>query len=510
MTNPEVYTSIVPFLAVMVSMVAVPLILLSSKKPNLREFWTLAAAFIKFPLVLSLLPDAFNGRVAEFTFLEISPGIALQLKADPAGLFFAIVASGLWILTSFYSIGYVRGGNEQKQTRYFASFAICLSATIGIAFSANLLTFLIFYEILSIATYPLVIHKETPEAMRSGRQYLTYALTAGVVLIAAIAWTYSIAGSIDFKPGGLLEGMIHDPWAAKLLFILFMGGVGVKAGIMPLQSWLPAAMVAPTPVSALLHAVAVVKSGVFGVIRVAGFVFGPENMQMFGLGTMLAVFASATIILASLIALKQDNLKRRLAYSTVGHLSYIVLGVALLTPEGFTGGLLHLSFHATTKIALFFCAGAIYINLHKTEISQLDGIGRVMPFTMASFTIGAMGLIGVPPINAFVSKLFLCRGAVSSGNDIFLVVFLISGILNLAYFFPIIHRAFFKVGSEDLAKHGEASPLMVVPICIVAVLSIMLGLMPNLFFNFYDLANGITSAVMQQAGPIVGVAGLQP
>lgn len=489
------YTSIVPFLAVLVSLAAVPLIYASTNRPNLREFWTLAAAFIKFPLILSLLPDALAGRVAEFTILEISPGIALQLKADATGLFFALVASGLWILTSFYSIGYMRGAGEKKQTRYFASFAVCLSATIGIALSANLLTFLIFYEMLSLATYPLVVHKESKEAIRIGRQYLIYAMSAGIVLLAAIGLTYFIAGTLDFKPGGLFGDAVLDPTLIKIVFILFLAGVGVKSGIMPIHSWLPAAMIAPTPVSALLHAVAVVKSGVFGVIRVVGFVFGPEVMHAFSLNLILAVFAGATILLASLIALQQDDFKYRLAYSTVGHLSYIILGLALLTPIGFTGGLLHLSAHATTKIALFFCAGAVYVNLHKTKVSQLDGVGKVMPWTMAAFTIGAMGLAGIPPINAFVSKWFLCVGALQADQLIILAIFLISGLLNAAYFFPIVHRAFFKDGGKELAHHGEASLFMVIPICIAAVLSILLGFQPNFLLNLFDLASGATQSV---------------
>jgi multicomponent Na+:H+ antiporter subunit D len=500
------YSSPVPFLAVIVSLIAVPLILASSKRPNLREFWTLAAAFIKFPLILMLLPDALAGRVAEFTILEISPGIALQLRADTMGLFFAVVASGLWILTSFYAIGYVRGANEKKQSRFFASFAVCLSATIGIAFSANLLTFLIFYEMLSLATYPLVVHKESDQAYRSGRMYLLYALSAGLLLFAAIAWTYTMAGTLDFKAGGLLAGIIEDPWTARILFLMFMAGVGVKAGIMPLHSWLPRAMVAPTPVSALLHAVAVVKSGVFGVIRIVGFVFGPEVMETFGLNLILALFAGTTIIVASLIAMKQDNLKARLAYSTVGHLSYIVLGVAMLSPDGFTGGIMHLANHATMKITLFFCAGAIYVNLHRTEISQLNGIGKVMPWTMGMFTIGAFGLMGVPPINGFVSKWFLCMGALEADKLIILAIFIISGLLNAAYFLPIVHRAFLRQGDEGLAHHGEASPLMVVPICIVGVLSVLFGLFPNLFFNFYDMATAVTGSVLHLPREILTVS----
>jgi multicomponent Na+:H+ antiporter subunit D len=515
---PETWQTWVPLWAVLTSFGAVPLILVSGRRENLREFWTLAAAFAKFALVLTLLPGALAGRVAECTVLEISPGISLALRADPLGTFFAVIASGLWILTSFYSIGYVRAAGEANQTRYFASFAVCLGATIGVALSANLLTFLVFYEILTIATYPLVIHKETPEAIAGGRKYLIYALTAGVLLLAAVGWTYQATGTVDFRAGGILEGAGLGPGELRALFVLFLAGVGVKAGIMPLHSWLPAAMVAPTPVSALLHAVAVVKSGVFGVVRVVGFVFGPEVMARHGLDLLLATFAGATILLASFIALRQDNLKRRLAYSTVGHLSYIVLGVALLSPDGFTGGLLHLANHATMKITLFFCAGAIYVSLHKTEVSELDGIGRAMPWTMGAFTVGALGLAGVPPINGFASKWLLCLGSLEAGRVAALGVFLLSGLLNAAYFFPIVHRAFFRKPAADAAhghgeahgsghEPGEAPAIMVVPICIVALLSILLGFYPDLFFGFFRLASAIAASVLGLPGG-AGMAGL--
>ncbi|MDZ7806470.1 MAG: proton-conducting transporter membrane subunit [Gracilimonas sp.] len=320
----------VPLYAVLVSLAAVPFILLSSKKPNLREFWTILAGVIKFLLVLTLLPSALQGNTIELELLEIAPNLPLVLKADTFGVFFALIASGLWIFTSFYSIGYMRGHHEKKQTRYFASFAICLSSTIGIAFSGNLLTFIIFYEMLTLATYPLVIHSETKKGIAAGRKYLTYTLTAGLLLIAAAGITYSLTGTLEFKPGGIFGDTDLTSTMAITIFLLFLGGVGVKAGIMPLHSWLPSAMAAPTPVSALLHAVAVVKSGVFGVIRVVGFIFGPDVMAEFGLNDILMVLAGITIIVASLLAFAQDNLKRRLAYSTVGHLSYIVLGAALL------------------------------------------------------------------------------------------------------------------------------------------------------------------------------------
>jgi len=480
----------IPLLAILVSLVAVIPIMLSSKKPNLREFWTILAGVVKFGLVLTLLPGAIEGRSVELHLMDLAPGIPLALNADPLGVYFAIIASGLWIFTSFYSIGYVRGAGEHKQTRYFASFAICLSATIGIAFSANLVTFILFYEMLTIATYPLVIHNEKKEAIQAGRKYLAFTLTAGLLLVAASALVYHYTGSVEFTPGGLFTGLELPHTTMLVIFILFLGAVGVKAGIMPIHGWLPAAMAAPTPVSALLHAVAVVKSGVFAVIRVVGYVFGTDVLGAYGLNDILIVLAGSTIILASLIAFAQDNLKRRLAYSTVGHLSYIVLGVALLTPLGMQGGIMHIAAHATMKITLFFCAGAIYVNLHRTEISNLNGIAKVMPWTMAAFTVGSLGLAGVPPINGFFSKWYLALGSLEGDMLIPMFILIISGLLNAGYFFPIIHRAYFKKG-EGLEGYGEASPLMVVPLVLTAILSILFGLFPNLFFGLFDLANSI-------------------
>lgn len=491
--------TLVPLLAILVSLLAVPFILLSSGKPNLRETWTILAALIKFGLVLLLIPTALEGESVELILIELAPGLPLALKADPFGVFFAIIASGLWIFTSFYSIGYMRGAGEGKQTRYFASFAICLSATIGIAFSANLLTFILFYEMLTLATYPLVIHNESQTAINAGRKYLAFTLTAGLLLIAASGMVYTYTGTLDFTPGGLFTEVDLPQHVMLIIFILFLGGVGVKAGIMPLHSWLPAAMAAPTPVSALLHAVAVVKSGVFAVIRVVGFVFGTGVMTSYGLNDIIIVLAGATIILASLLAFAQDNLKRRLAYSTVGHLSYIVLGVALITPLGMTGGILHIAAHATMKITLFFCAGAIYVNLHRTEISNLNGIAKVMPWTMGAFVIGSMGLAGIPPVNGFFSKWHLALGSLQGDMAAPLIILVISGLLNIGYFFPIIHRAYFKKG-EKLEGYGEASPFMVVPIVCTAILSVLFGLFPNLFFNFFDLASNITISLFSTGG----------
>jgi len=488
------YATPLPLLAILVAVVAVPLILASAARPRLREAWTIGAALAMFGLVVAMLPAVLDGSIPSTRLGQIVPGVELALEADALGMLFALVASSLWILTSVYSIGYVRGVAEKKQTRYFASFAVCLAATIGVAFSANIITFVIFYEALTVATYPLVVHKETPEAISAGRKYLAYTLTAGVALLAAAVWIYQVAGSLDFVPGGLLEGVDAPAATVRWLFVLFIGGVGVKAAIMPFHAWLPAAMVAPTPVSALLHAVAVVKSGVFGVIRVVGFVFGPGVMAHYGLALPLAVVAGFTIIAASVLALAQDNLKLRLAYSTVGHLSYIVLAAALVSRDAFLGGILHITTHATMKITLFFVAGAIYAHAHRERVSELDGIGRAMPWTMGAFAVAAVGLAGLPPVNGFVSKWFIGAGAVTGGHELVLVVLMVSGVLNAAYLLPIVHRAFLRP-SRQFDGLGEASPLMVVPLVATAGLSVLFGVWPNGLAHLFDLASSVAAAV---------------
>ena len=494
----ESYFSIQPLLAVLVSSLGAVLILLSNRSPNLREAWTVLASVVKFALIISMLPDVLDNRYPAITLFDLSPGITLALKVDRLGIIFALSASLLWIFTSFYSIGYMRGLAEHKQTRYFASFAICLSSTVGIAFAANLLTFVIFYEVLTIATYPLVIHKETREAIAAGRKYLAYLLTAGVTLLFAVALTQMMAGSGEFSPGGFLsESMGQESLLA--LFLLFLVGVGTKSALMPLQSWLPSAMIAPTPVSALLHAVAVVKAGVFGFARIIGFVFGPALVSQIGAAQLLAGLAGVTILLASLLAMAQDNLKLRLAYSTVGHLSYIILGMALLSPGAWLGGLFHITAHAAMKITLFFCAGAIYVKTHRENVSELDGIGTQMPITMGAFALASFGLVGIPPLGGFISKWYLAQGTVETGHILFLALLLLSGLLNAAYFFPIVHRAFFRV-SDRFQHFDEASPLMVIPLVLTAALSLLLGLFPNGVFHFYRLAFEVALSVMNGGG----------
>ena len=484
----DVVTSIKPLLAVLVSLAAVPLIILS-RRPNTRELWTFAAAIAKLALVASMIPAVAAGGRLGFTLFRVLPGVSLAFRVDAMGLLFALVSSSLWIATSAYSIGYMRGLDEHSQTRYFCFFALALSATIGVAFSANLLTLYLFYEMLSFATYPLVTHHQDDEARRSGRKYLLYIVggSIGLVLPAMIV-CYALSGTLEFAAQGFLPSTLTRG-TALVLILMFVFGLA-KAAIMPFHSWLPAAMVAPTPVSALLHAVAVVKVGAFSIFRVLTGVFGIDTLSRFGLDTLVGVLASVTILTASLIALSQDGLKRRLAFSTIGQLSYIVLGAALLSPKGLTGGLLHIAMHAFGKITLFFCAGAVFVATGLKNISDMKGLGRRMPVTMGAFLIGSLGVIGLPPAGGFLSKWNLLLGTLEADRIGFLAVLLGSSLLNAAYFLPIVYNAFFAPPTRPEAEKGlgEAPGWCLAPIVAVALCSIWLFFHPWPFMDLAKLA----------------------
>ena len=489
----ETIISIKPLIAVLVSICAVPLLILS-KKSNIRETWTFVAAVAKFLIVLSMLPAILKGNQIVYTLAEVIPGAAIKFRVDPLGMLFALVASSLWILTSAYSIGYMRGLKEHSQTRYFCFFALALSATIGVAFSANLLTLYLFYEMLSLATYPLVTHHQDKEGRASGRKYLTYILGTSIgLLLPAMLISYNLAGTLEFASQGFLAGTCSKGLVAMLLVFFIFGFA--KAAIMPFHGWLPAAMVAPTPVSALLHAVAVVKVGVFSIVRVLTGVFGIELLSTLDLGLVICVAASFTIIVASLIALSQDNLKRLLAFSTIGQLSYIVLGVGLLSPKGMTGGILHIAMHAFGKITLFFCAGAIFVATGKRNISEMVGIGKRMPLTMAAFFIASLSIIGLPPTGGFLSKWYLVLGSLEAHQIAVLVVLLTSSLLNAAYFMPVVYKAFFSTPQESMFedKVHEAPIFCLVPLMITAVVSVMLFFYPQPFFKLATMVvKGIT------------------
>ncbi|EJJ28194.1 monovalent cation/H+ antiporter subunit D family protein [Rhizobium sp. CF142] len=479
--------SIRPLLAITVAGLAALAVLLLKNRERLRDLVSPLAAIAMFAIVVSMAPTVLAGGTVELRLFEILPGIDFAFRVDALGMVFATVSSLLWIVAAIYSIGYMRHLNEHAQTRFFACFACSLAAAAGGAFAANLFTLVIFYEVLSLVTYPLVYHHEDEEGWRGSRKYLVYLMGASKsALLAALALTYHIAGSLDFAPGGLLAG--SDAPAALLTVVYFCYLFGfAKAAVMPMHAWLPAAMVAPTPVSALLHAVAVVKMGVFCVLRVVFHVFGTGLVGGLGLGIATAYLASFTILMASVYALTRDDLKTRLAYSTVSQLSYIVLGAVLLSPVAMVGGIIHIAAHAFSKITLFFCAGSIYCASGKRNISDMAGIGRRLPWTMGAFFVASLSMIGVPPTAGFVSKWYLAEGAVAAGETAFLVVILVSSILNAAYFLPVSYAAFFQAERQEESRTTVREiPLVTIPLVATAILSVLMGIFPGYFLTLAD------------------------
>ncbi len=429
--------------ALLIPLAGAVLIALLGRWPNAREAVTLATGVALFWFVTSLVHHVLAGANPGVVLVWLLPSLPLVLRLEPLGMLFALVASGLWIVTSLYSIGYMRGHAEAHQTRFYVCFAVSICAAMGVALAGNLFTLFLFYEVLTLSTYPLVSHHGTPKAMKGARTYLGILVSTSVAfLLLAVAWTWVLAGTLDFRVGGILAGRASDG-VLLVLLALFVFGTG-KAAVMPVHRWLPAAMVAPTPVSALLHAVAVVKAGVFTIMKVVIYIFGLDLLSTSGISVWLMYAAGFTVIAGSLVAMAQDNLKRRLAYSTVSQLSYIVLGAALANAWGVVGGSMHILMHAFGKITLFFCAGAIYVAAHKTEISDMRGLGRAMPITMVAFLIGALSVIGVPPLGGSWSKWYLALGALDAGQILFVAVLMVSSLLNIAYLIPIPIRAFFS------------------------------------------------------------------
>lgn len=462
------------FLSILIPITAAILNLVIRERANLRDFLTFVASVLTFFCVLAILISVGNETTEEIVLLSVLPGLKLSFQVEPLGLLFALLASGLWILTHVYAIGYMRQNNEAKHSRFFAYFSLAIACVMGIAFSSNMFTLFFFYEALTLTTYPLVAHKGTESAVKGARTYFGILIGTSIGLqLTAIVWTFLIAGTLDFSKGGILNGHLEGPLVTLLLF-LYIFGIG-KAALMPFHKWLPAAMVAPTPVSALLHAVAVVKAGVFTVLKVGIYIFGIEFLQNSGASYWLMWFAAGTIIIASLIAITKDNLKARLAYSTVSQLSYITLGVALATSMGVLGAGLHIVMHAMGKITLFMCAGSIYVATKKTNISQMTGLGKVMPITFGAFFIGSLSIIGLPPLGGSWSKWFLLMGALEADQWFMMVVLIFSSLLNIAYLLPIVAKGFFLPQENDLSqKYSESTVLIWLPPAITAMCCIIL------------------------------------
>lgn len=473
------------FLIVLTPLVGALLVLLTGRSPNLREAMSILTGFVLLAQVISITPAVLAGEIPHQLLASPVPGLPIALALEPLGLLFALIASSLWIVTTVYAIGYMRGHGESDQTRFFAFFAIAISATMGVALSANLITLFLFYELLTLSTYPLVTHAGTAEARRGGRVYLGILIgTSMAFLLPAIIATWYFTGSVTFEAGGILAGKI-SPLATGILFALFAFGIG-KAALMPFHRWLPAAMVAPTPVSALLHAVAVVKAGVFSILKIVIYVFGIDLLAQNGVRELMLWVVAITILGASIIAMNQDNLKRRLAYSTISQLSYIVLGAVLASAAGVAGAAIHIATHAVGKITLFFCAGAILVAAHKTRVSELDGLGRQMPITMGAFLIASISIAGLPPLAGMWGKWYLAIGALDSGYAMLVGVLMVSTLLNIAYLIPIPIRAFFGGSSEPKKPIKEAPIPCLVAIVTTSTLCVILFFFPSALLHFTE------------------------
>jgi multicomponent Na+:H+ antiporter subunit D len=458
----------------------------------LRGVLNMAGAIAKLVLVGVLIWGVWLGESFE-TRITIAPGLDLVLNADALSVLFVTLSTVLWLVTTIYAIGYLE--HSPNRSRFFGFFSLCVSATVGIALAGNLLTFVIFYEILTLATYPLVAHRGTPEATRGGKIYLAYTMSGGIALLVGAVWLRTLTGPVDFVEGGVLSGMpasMHGQLVA--IFALLLIGLGVKAALVPLHGWLPQSMVAPAPVSALLHAVAVVKAGAFGIVRVVYDVYGVEFASELGLLTVLGALASFTIVYGSVMALTQDGLKRRLAYSTVSQVSYIALGASILGPVATIGGMVHLVHQGIMKITLFFCAGNYAETLGVYKVSQMDGVGRRMPWTTLAFTVGALGMIGIPPIAGFVSKWYLGLGGVEAEQYWVLLVLAASTLLNAGYFLPILYRAWFRPPPQEWPKEHifpgrfETMGALLWPPVVTAVLCLVAGLIAAAPFSQLEWA----------------------
>jgi multicomponent Na+:H+ antiporter subunit D len=477
--------SALPLLILVTSLGIAPVIfMLQEESARLRTALNLAAATLKLGLVAWLSWQVANGALFEAR-LQLMPGLDLVLQADALSVLFVALSAVLWLLTTIYSVGYLEKGPHRS--RFFGFFSLCVGATVGVAMAGNLFTFLVFYELLTLATYPLVVHRGTAEAHRAGRIYLAYTLGGGLLLLIGTVWLWTLAGTTSFVPRGVLGDVAEaHGLELELIFLLLIGGLGVKAALIPLHAWLPIAMVAPAPVSALLHAVAVVKAGAFGIIRVVYDVYGIDLATTLGLTTPLAVIAAATILYGSLKALTQDDLKRRLAYSTVSQVSYIALGVALASPVAAIGGLAHLIHQGLMKITMFMCAGNLAEALGVKAVSQMRGVGRTMPGTMLAFTVAALGMIGLPPLAGFISKWHLAAGGIAVDQGWIVALLLGSSLLNALYFLPILHAAWFARpadGSAVTCPRDPVSWLLLAPPLVTATLVVLAGLLADAPFS---------------------------
>lgn len=475
-------TKAAPLLLILLPLLAA---LISFALPERLSGWRNASnillAFVKLFVVGALLREVQTVRFLEWRYAFL-PGHDFVMRIDSLALLFVTLSVFLWLVTTIYAIAYF--GRGPNLPRFFGFFNLCVLSATGVAMSGTAITFFLFYELLTLSTWPLVVHKGDEKSLRAGRIYLTYTLAGSAAFLVGIIWLKTLVGEIEFASPPDLTGV--PPLPLTLIFVLCVGGLGVKAAIIPFHGWLPEAMAAPAPVSALLHAVAVVKAGAFGIVRMIYDVYGFETVAELGVGLPLAVLASVTILYGSLRALMQTDIKKRLAYSTVSQVSYIILGSSMVGPFAVIGGLVHLVHQGIMKITLFMCAGVLANRMNIKAVADIDGAGRVMPVTMAAFTIGALGMIGVPPVAGFISKWYLGIGALQSGMPWVVAVLVGSSLLNAAYFLPLLYRAWFLAAPEGPRIRELATTrdwMLILPAAVTAAVSLGAGVFASFSYS---------------------------
>lgn len=451
------------------------LFLIPAEKKKQRNAFTMFTILCSSVSVWLL---ALNTPQESLVLLNFTENLSFVLKLDGAGKIFSCLSATLWPLTALYAFEYM--SHEKNLPMFYAFFTMAFGATMGIAMASNILTMYLFYELLTLFTIPLVMHGLTKKHNFAARKYMTYSIGGAAFAFAGVAFLI-VNDANDFVFGGHIDSP-SDPTIALILFVFAFLGFGVKAAVFPFHSWLPTASVAPTPVTALLHAVAVVKAGAFAIIRLIYYSYGTDFVKGTWAQNLVMALAMFTILYGSMTALRQKHFKRRLAYSTISNLSYIVFAATLMTEAGLIAAFCHLLFHSVIKIGAFFSAGAV---LHKTEreyVHELEGIGRKMPLTFIFFTISALSLTGIPPFCGFISKWFIATASIETQNPLAVagvVVLLISAFLTAMYMLSPAIKAFFKRSdnTNDVENVKEANALMQIPMGICAVLCIVTGIM---------------------------------
>jgi multicomponent Na+:H+ antiporter subunit D len=466
--------TLIPFLA---AVVAFFLTRYNRKTGEVFTILTIAGIFFA---IFSMYRTVIAGNVIFGRFLFLSLPLSIYFRMDMLSFFLGLLVTFLWLLAAIHSVGYL--AHEHAHDRYYCFLLIALGGCLGTIFAGELVGLFLFFEIMAVSSYVLIAHEEHPYAMFAGAKYLFMSIGAGLAIFFGIMITYYLSGTTSLEGFGLIRDVSSLSFIA---FIAYLLGFGVKAGIFPVHVWLPDAHpAAPSPVSALLSGV-MIKVGAYGLIRVFYQVYGFEYLRAMGWDKITLTLATVTILLGSAMALLQDDIKRRLAYSSIAQIGYILLGISLLSERAFIGAVYHIFTHAFMKGCLFLIAGAIIVRTGERRISRMGGLGLKMPLTMIAFTLCSLSMVGIPPFNGFISKWQLCLGALDIGQPFYVILLIVSSLLNAAYYFPIVIAAFFAVPKSDSGpvngalKVPEASLSMLIPIMILAIGCIAFAVTPQ-------------------------------